>query len=422
MKKSILARGFIGSVASLLGVVAVGCSGEVMDEATAGNGEIGSVAEALTVNSPLSSKVTLAQSRIRAALCQIKDTDSDDVYTIMAGGQLLNSSKAATNTIISSLEGDAAYVTAAATLSASHFDAVAIQHPSDPTKCLVTGGRVDGSTVTNKVDEIKFDNGAIVVTPRADMQVARAKHQLSICNGKLIAFGGENGSATPLRDIEVSAASPYSAAWTNTANALAVARTDFALVKDGANDRYVAAGGLGASLTLLDTYELIEPTSCTPASTLINSPVLADQVQGNFGVFDQTVSATETQFFFAGGSDGAALETTGNVIEVDWSNNIVSNVRTETITGTRNPVLVPIATGQTMIVGGQNVAGTAAVDAVQQWVSGDLDSSPGTMSVPRFSPGAFFVASHGKVFVSSGERIGSASPADKPLTTEDITP
>lgn len=200
MKKSLFASGFIGAVASLLGVVAVGCSAET----GAPEAEIGSTEQAIGLNLTESYDVAAYNAKFPA-------------YIKLASGDLLvvggydASSGSATNKIRKvSYNSGTSTVTwsrflsgggSEVTLNTGRGEAEIAEIPGQSGKYLVVGGRTgDGGTRLASAEIIDTTGTNLVVTAVTDtLASVRVNFGLTKCGDHLLISGGdENGASSKL--------------------------------------------------------------------------------------------------------------------------------------------------------------------------------------------------------------------------------
>lgn len=372
MKTTTVARGFIGAVASLLGVVAVGCSSEPLSPEEAA--EIGVTSQALSVatgtvmpNSPANS------DRQFAASCIINDnTASGGVnYMLVLGGY----DSAGTTALADGWLYDGTNWT--------HTDAVSnpdialvtprgqakmIQVPGAPNKCLLVGGTTTlNGTAVDKVDLVTFTNGVLTVAPVAKLNDGRKHFALSTCGSKVIVFGGIDDNGAITRSVETWATTDTNSAntWSgNFSTQLDTERYDFGLARDvvSSNDVYVLAGGRSSG-GVISSIELIQSSSsCTSFTTTVGGNSLGTVRVGNV-VFPKATgqSASASVYVSAAGfKPGTApnLPTATDDLTVDWTATPPTVSRAagafSLSLGTHSPALVALASGNFMLVGGND--------------------------------------------------------------------
>jgi hypothetical protein len=458
MKTTTVARGFMGAVASLLGVVAVGCSADGGWEGAAGEGEIGSVEQALSGTAPVKATVadisgididpntggTQAPVREFAGHCVIND-DGVDKLAVFGG---FNAAGAALDDIlIFDPSGTPSWtrlpVAAGTKLTQARGSLKGIQLPSDDSKCLIVGGESTnlGGTTYTTVEELSVSSGTFTVTAKDPLNVARAKHELQVCGNNIIAVGGEQAGAVFTSDsVEI-----YNVAgnqWdTNSTTSgdienLGQGRYDFAMAKDDSNDRYVVGGGNNAGGVLLRTVEVFtSANSCTDMDVKA-FPLTERLGTARDGLVAHIKPGSSSVFaFLAGNAAGTASAAVDEVSVTSWTANsqtISTNTSPSgyTLTATAYPMLATDlgATPETyMLVGGESVPGTTtfATNAIQEWdsmgspdqfLTASLSGSGRTHGVAAYLPSA------NRVITATGVSI--ASPGTKTFLTsaDQITP
>lgn len=195
MKTTTVARGFIGAVASLLGVVAVGCSADVMDEATAGNGEIGSVAQAIGIEVDEAGFSNFASAFMGSAN---KDSDEQLVaggYSTKAGN-VISTIRLIDYTASSSPDGanfqkvlngvtEKTLITARAELKMAPI-------PGHSGVFLAVGGQTSttGNVLLNTAEVINLNNNTVIAVTDT-LSSVRSRFGLTKCGDKLLVASGE---------------------------------------------------------------------------------------------------------------------------------------------------------------------------------------------------------------------------------------
>lgn len=401
MKKSLVARGFIGAVASLLGVAAVGCSAESGDYAET---EVGSTSEALSVlaapSNPvdLSSNVNDDQRAQFSSSCAFKFTPSGGSvrsFFVKAGG--FNAAGTTATSKIWMLErGGAAWVTQAATLTTARGQAQSYQ--LDDTHCAVIAGsdQLDATgTPLATVDLLTLNtSGAtpvVNVTTLGSLATARSDFKVTTCadsNGDkhIVVVAGRDASAgtqeiatievsRKLSDVIANAAS----LWRTTTTSLPQGVYDFGLDKTTGNEYMVAAGDTGSGA--VSKIQLFTLTTITQ-----NSIVYCDLPDANH-VKDATTNvgsslkgnevhydAVNSKFLVGFGIDTGAAALFGGKL---FTTNFGAVPYTATFSANANPpagayrpVKVRTDANTAMFMGGSNAAITASLASVQEYGSG----------------------------------------------------
>ena len=439
MKKSLVARGFIGAVASLLGVVAVGCSAEGYDD-----GQVASQSQNLGNAAPSVTTTGIAQftpdsestagqqdpNVLHAATCKIWNSDHYDL--VVAGGFKDNgSSHAALDKIFvyNPVANSWTWLGASSgpALHVARGDLQGIPLPDDNTKCAFVGGATSYTSAlkgvaSKAVDILTVSGGSYTIANGTDLNTARSNFALSTCGNQLIAFGGQD-NGTRLASVEYSNNSSASAAWTNTTG-LTTARMDFAFAKKPGEDKYLIAGG-DFSGGVSKQVTLITASSCATTVTNLALSGTSQLTVARSG--SVAFSITGDDFFVAGGANGSSVAV-ANVDKVSvsaWTGTPAAAVAADTAlnTATYQPTLVQSYSGTNpafMLIGGLDAPLSASgnsVAKVMQWqkLYGWHNATP----VTRYAGGAQEL--DGAVYIASGGSV--ASGVDTKITTnEGVTP
>lgn len=421
MKTRSIARGIVGSVAALLGVMAAGCSADV---APGSEAEIGSAAEPLTlVGSKDSIDVqNTAKARAFAASCVLHDSTGNKDYLMIAGG--LSAAGTVTNDVFlldPTKAANAQWLTKT-TFTTGRSHAKAIQNPGNSGQCIMTGG-LDGSgnaitsnptvrvSIVNTLGVISLsvDDSAAHLDTGTDKFEPRGKFELLPCGSKIIAIGGVNAGSTPLAGgsstptVQIWKDNGNSSFWTNathdvmgtaTLTDLGVPRFDMGAVKDPSANNYMVAGGaLSSGRTGRIEFLKVGTTgtdTCDPAKvtrTLLadaNGTRLSSPIEGNKLIPEGT---TDT-FLSVAGYDGSAIPTATEALSVTWSTPTAS-VAAGSVSlptgGAHLPSLVFVPQSSTshryLLVGGDDPSSSnAAIGRVQEFIIDPTSSATGSFS------------------------------------------
>lgn len=476
MKTRSIASGFVIGIASLLGVVAQGCSAETGQGAEQ---EIGKTESALGASNTLAVAAGMAMDDAthgvdtdgntagvqvmnygikHAASCAIHDGTANKDYFVVAGGI------SSTGTVL-----DDIYVldltaspnqwtllevaNASKHLTHARLDLAAMQVPGDTSKCVFVGGSSSllGAALAD-VDELHVDNGAWTITARTSLNTARARFGLSACEGgsKFVAVGGvDNGSI--VSSIEVSRSYAPASAWneytsTSPLRELDTGRYDFGFAKDPGNDRYIVAGGHASLADQDDTVEVITTSTltidgetnrtCVPAVTHITSTnLLSSAIEGNVAFPEGTAN----EFVVTAGvkvvTGTPTLQQDVDIVTVTWGSPSTISVSTTSSAlpfGAYRPNLVNTTLGSPiayqLIGGGSSLSGSplapsASVGKVQEYQSGFGTNGwrSANLGDARYASASAFVSATGKVYAATGQKTFGGSPV-YPLSLEVITP
>lgn len=432
MKTRSIARGIVGSVAALLGVMAAGCSAET--GAPGDEAQIGSTAEALQ-SIPNSG---LTDYRVqKAGSCRFYDSTNSKEYVAMFGG--IDSSTAVTSRVIMAPDvaspNDTWAVQTAMTNARHSVKTIQI---SD-TLCAVIGGysNVAGTAGVTDVEIYELTSGNPATIARSSniiplaLPTARGGHEVQVCkdtNNKLhaVVAGGVNtvgGSVTKiaisddLSKVKSGSVSGWSA-WTEAASpALLAGRTEFGFGKNESANQYIVTGGKvpgGSNYT--STIELFTlDSSCSSLSlgraklnsNHANNADLSVAVRGLVSPYEGTA---DTFLATAGIQDNSGTPQltalSDKIVVNDWTNKYVTITSSFSALNTQTylPTLVMSAASQAkfMLAGGSNADGTASIGVAQQYATGSGFTNKLTLATNSFAPAAAFLSTNGKVVVASG--------------------
>lgn len=313
MKKSLVARGIIGAVASLLGVAAVGCGADGFDEGAAGEGEIRSTSQALTVTGNADADIQFFGS-VKLDSSILNADSHADALELIAGGIKLDGSLSTKIAVYDSENDTLTQLRNAANdadivLPAGLAEPVIAQIPGETLAYLITGGRTvkDGAvSATSYVLKLAL-NGSSQIASAALHTVAgpsgtvlpsgrvfshkSIKQCGSAANKKLIAFGGTTSSSgwqsmsslSSTSDIMVftyDATTPANSDWnalkdtvTPTANTVKLRTTrgypEVFDVDATNHDEFFIGGGLGTGVNARSTVDRIVVNSSCVATNAV---------------------------------------------------------------------------------------------------------------------------------------------------------
>lgn len=447
MKTTTVARGFIGAVASLLGVVAVGCSADSgWDEASAGNGEIGSVEQAI-VEADVDNNAPAATIGAGVAfhnVCNVNSLadGSGTWYSIVIAGQTGAGTFSNNAYLIdgSTVRGPFALPTGL-TSGTSKFPAITRQN--DKREC-VFGGGTNGSNLTQVAKATYTTSGgnpALTITQAGSLPTAVSDHSVAYCGNKSLVFMGGNAGISDMYVWNGTLNSDAGPTGTTalvtlkqndgtTVQTLNNARTRLAVVSVD-NLRFALAGGegSGSALQSAEGFIVVDDASlgCKMASSgrFTAASMLGtgrfDLVAYHENADDATISGTPHDrdlVTFVGGDTGVAGVKTETVLRFDWTaKTIVQVSETDEVNtfglsvaaarpaiGVKNPGSNAIA----HVVGG--IDASTAIKHYQEndsapWSAVDEDKDNNAL-LRREGVAAIFNPSANKIFVFGG-RDGS---------------
>jgi hypothetical protein len=378
MKTTTVARGFIGAVASLLGVVAAGCSAGVADEASAGNGEIGSVEQAIGLAGrsapgfdalfPVS--ITLA---------------SGDMF--VAGGYDSASGNLAGN-VAKIFDGAnpgtwVAPANASTTLPTATGEASIIKLPG-VNQFLIVGGqdRLDKSTATYRNQAAIYDETNDLIVATGSMVTGSSNMPLVQCgSSKVLAVGGRTGSGSVSGKLEVFTpnATPANGTWAaledvnNNPVTLATPRTYHGAVALDSTHVLVFAGEDAAG-NVLKSVELITfDSNCDNATIAAKNDMPLEITQFAFA----KGPSTSRSVIVAGGSSNLANSRTETYLYDNPTSDTWTTLASTLNAGAVLPVITTLTANTFKIVGGTDAPiGTGNEDSMTQVQ--DIDLSVGT--------------------------------------------
>jgi hypothetical protein len=463
MKTTTVARGFLGAVASLLGVVAVGCSGDMADEATAGNGEIGSVEQAIS-SGVLNSNRDLANAltsgggpltpdpvgRAGSASCVVNHNGVEKM--LLVGGETTIGSTVTAEAFLFDPTANSANGEWRQTGSVGTARAFgkAIQNPVDSTQCIFVGGHNAAGTMLNNVDIYDVDTGTWTAqTSGKELDETRANFALVKCSTqKLLAIAGGIGS-TRRSSIELWDSTN---GFQDTGEDLSDARYDFGIGNYTDNKRWAVAGGNAASSgQFSDRVDAIKATldengECTDV-VVGNLAALALDEEDRFSLTEGrngnlvmptnvTPSASSEEFMVILGDASSALAATYEKFTVDWtasplqvvsvpaSNPLVSTLTNPPALASK-PLLVRMNT-TLAIVGGESHTGVPLANTIAEYVptNSAFDNFDATTTedlvTDRVDHAAEYLVNTSNVFLFAP--TGRDSGGSLLTSTEKITP
>jgi hypothetical protein len=431
MKTIMQARGFIGAVASLLGVFAVGCGADYGPEGAAGDeAEIGVSEQALSApltagNNPVDkTDGTGGTTDIRkgwASSCVLTATVNNVTadYLIEAGG--IDAGGSPIKQIVVYKKGSNPFVqpnAAGSRLTVASGSGQMVKLSA--TTCAYVGGAdIDDSasaTATANVDllTLSFDvsnNPVITVTNKQSLGQARANFMMGVCtdsnNGKhLWALGGRAG-ATFRDTIEISNTALTS--WASS-TAMQVPRAVFGADIDPTDRGILAGGGKTTGGTRDNTVDVIRlDSNCAFVDTTASTQNLSASLDGNVIAYlstaDKFVSLAGTKVV----SSVNTLATDERVFTVTFNTSPTApsvsktDVASPGYTGTYRPYPIIDDAGELYLVGGSNAAINASIDKVQE----RDHAATGTWDVETANAGIYggvggFLPTHGEIWALSG--------------------
>lgn len=443
MKKSLVARGFIGAVASLLGVAAVGCGADVGPGAAGDSAEIGSTSEALVADT----LDDIPTSRIGAASCVIHDTHANpavDLLVVAGGHDLTPTDRSSINVY----RPGTGWSTLGVSLATARSNLSGMQIPGHTNECVFVGGDVAGtkSKVTDRLT-LNLSTGAfsIASTGTQDLVTARNYFPMLQCGtDKIVAFGGGNNSLevydpasnsgaggwTKHSTVDISPSgtgAPFSGSYTRQA-AVAVgtnASTNFL--------NFAIVGGDDGS-SAVDKVDLIKmPSSCVTSNGNIKATrnAVSLATAREFAVAFQKDPANNDDVLVTAGDSSSASSlnsplSSTEILDVDFTTTFASATKssgTALPAVTRAPKLARLgATGAFYLIGGEDNSGTSSSTqslasvyhynpGVPSWTTETLNDDTSSNVQDRSFHVVEYLGTTGKIFSTAGQRIvnGTAS-------------
>lgn len=447
MKKSILARGFIGSVASLLGVMAVGCGADTgWDEGAAGEGEIGVSEQALTnanvVNQSHNFDNAGADKAVHGSGCEVTDPVSPGTakFMITLGGIENDAGNAFSDDAVLYRPGVGYDANARVAFTDARAFATVITDPSDPQACLAFGGETD-SAVRGQIVKIEVGhngtNYTLTASNAGTLSTARSRLSAVVIGSKVLLMGGftSPGEANASNVIDIwngqtgTTAIPTLKNTSNVAVTLATARGSFAAEKSAQSDRRILLGGgraAGADLNsieaiLLNASDQLASTATTAEDVTDVSPssqtTIGTARNGLMLVYGATISADRETWVFGPGSNLNEVKS----VNVDWSdftnaNNTapVNACTSGSILAVTKPLNVKMASNRFVMVGSTG----SNKNSVQEFNAGactNVTTDSGSNALVT-REGALGALVGGSVYYTAG-RDSSVNPDTYQLTT-----
>ena len=443
MKTRSIARGIVGSVAALLGVMAAGCSADVSDPQS-GEAEIGSTAQAITINS-LTTAFT-GSARWLSGSCMLDDTtdkmvvfggyDSsgnglDDAY-LFTPGTGWTALDAVTDTQTVGGANDPAFDNQ----GRGEVKGIAL----DSHTCLFVGGKATKSGTTMRTQALIVDvNGsAHHQWSQAGAITGRAKFAISKCgSGDIIVVGGHDGTSGDVTPVSGTASIQRRNGATGTtswSSMLALPHLVSAFAFDALSDNkhFAVAGGQDASGPVALVQAFRDSSVNGDCSTLTAVPAVetgaadADELRspsntanvaarlGPVALFtpNHDSDANTDLLYVTGGSIGATLPLDAQPFLVTWTGGSAGiaydnakRVASALPTGTRLPTYAKVSATQAVAVGGEQADSTTALAAtpVNQAQTITVSATP-SISIA----GAQLADTTGSP-ANDGSRLGSAA-------------
>lgn len=382
MKKSLVARGFIGAVASLLGVAAVGCGAATDQEAA----EIGSTEQAI-VSSDVAAGPDLSISGSARNLrehgaCKVTVGGVDFLMT--AGG--IDATPATTKSVFV-LKPGTGWFEFTNVLPTAIAKLQLIQNPrsGEADSCLAIGGVTSptGTTAVNTVTKLTLSlsggNPSAVAAASSGTMTARFDHRVIQCGtDKVLIAGGQSG-ANRLDTLEV---------WDNGSVAtlkdsnndpivLTDPRAQFAIAQEDTTHIGIM-GGFDGTNFLNGMEKIVVTSSC--ALTTNDADDKTDKLSSTLSVARSGLvawrSATNT-FHVAAGDTGSASNVDDVVSNFFASSSVSSGT---TAVAAKSPALAfDPSSGHAFLVGG--VGQNAIQEFDGSWTSVTTDSASATLPV-----------------------------------------
>lgn len=398
MKTRSIASGFVVGIASLLGVIAQGCSAETGSP----EAEIGSTSQAIvTTDVTLGTAMPSSNVLANAASCVI-DNGSGTKYIAFAGGQDASGIKAQAWLF----DGSTYYgpVSFDTNLSTGSMNGAMIARPGHVDQCLYFGGEDASGNKKTGIQLLTFslddnDQPTLTITNAGVLTTARSNHKVVPCGTDSVAvLAGTGASSTILSSIEVwhgqsgtTALPSLKKADESTNVTLNAARTEFAAPSVSAT--HFAVGGGRDSNGKLGSVEAF-----TVKDDLVTTPIgckLADDddsdahytlsdtmtARSSLGSF---LTGTANQIAFVGGDTGSASKKVSK-FTINWTvpaSTTKDSDADDLATATIGPVVVKVPSGNAFALSG-------SVADLQE-----SDATPWTTTTNRTGPVALPIRSN----------------------------
>ena len=434
MKKSLVARGITGIVASLLGVAAVGCSAEPGDYA-----DVETTSQAVTLTP------TLPAGALGVMSCSVHDATLNKDYVLFLGG-VDSTTNAALNTIDAMDTSNNTLVGKGAgqplngkTITARGFGRT-IEVGND---CYALGGTTktdNRAAALTAVTKVHVANNVWTLTA-LNMNVARNDFSIEKCGAsKYIIVGGQD-FGTYLDSIEVF--DPSGASFANVAGTLSDQKSamEFAAL-DSNFDKFVAAGGeINGGLSSKIDVITVSASTCNANQVTVAELVDADnspakltlgtnRAYGVALVHDRASvgAGHKDQFALAAGYNTGLIATVNNLEIANWatpSGRFATNLSNINVS-TAHPEVVYSGTTPFLIGGANNplyASATSSVSAVQSYTglngSDTWTTTAGATALltARYIPSATFATSNSKFYSAGGVLISAGPPVIKTFQT-----
>lgn len=440
MKTRSIARGIVGSVAALLGVMAAGCSADVAPGESA---DIGSTSEALVADT----LDDIPHAHIGAASCVIHDTHANpavDLLVVAGGSDGSND----VNTIEVYRPGTG-WSTLGINLAQARSNLSGMQIPGSSNECIFVGGDAAG-TLKKTTDRLTLNlsTGAFSIASTASQDLVTARNffpMLQCASDKIVAFGGGDNSL----EVYDPAANSGAGGWTKPATTLidqsgggtgspfTGAYKKQAAVAVGTNAsttflNFAIVGGFNGS-NAVSAVDLIKmPSSCSVSSSAhikATPSAVSLATARQLAVAFPKDPANNDDVLVTAGDSSSGLTTplsSTEILDVDFTTTFASATKssgTALPAVTRAPKLARLgATGAFYLIGGEDNSGTSSSKqtlasvyhynpGVPSWTTETLNDDTSSNVQDRSAHVAEYLGTTGKIFSTAGQRIvnGSAS-------------
>lgn len=411
MKKSLFASGFIGAVASLLGVVAVGCSAETGDPGA----QIGSSEQAIGISTTVSGDSYAAYF---PASIKISATEGLVVGGYDSAGNALTTIRKVTYTNSNTTLAYAKYTktvngnTVEITLNDARGEAQIAAIPGQSNKFLIVGGRSsDGGTRLDTAEIIDLSVSPITVTKMTDtLASARVNFKLTPCGNTLLVSGGDSGSAEGKLEVFTFNATHASSTFDPLKNTNAspqdvtlTAPRAFHDVIPASATKLLFVGGedsngpmrkvdvlnlVNSSTCQLNSSSATQTTAATGSGQLPTSNARSRMVIAPVSI---AVSGTTYDYMVLGGTDDGSTAVTTSVL-YDVGTDAFTATSTPATQAHIRPALVEDGAGNWAAVGGLDSSGNSVTNVNYYTGSSTLGTTP-ALSVARQGSAPLFLDS-----------------------------
>lgn len=395
MKTRSIARGIVGSVAALLGVMAAGCSADV---APGDSAEIGSTEQAIS-NTDITSLTAFSAGSGVAHHSACTITIGSDRYVIVAGGQTASAGPTYTSDAqVLKVTGTKAWTRFASKLPAALAFGAMLPDPNDSAACLYFGGEQSNGTKSTAVRKLKLavdgsGNPSTLTASTVATMTGRSHHEIIPCgtsSSKILIAGGV-GALTSLEVYDNGSVSTLveQAGLGGSNVALSTGRSDFAMASVDVN-RIAVFGGKDTNGSDLSSIEVLSlDNDCKTnldGTTAKVSPATLSTARHGLKAFYKSTSSSQDNFMVVAGEAGSTASNVDDEIKITFSDptNVLTSKNDRVANGTNVPQAAAFPAFAIISANRAVLAGGVSQNYVQEdnagtWTSTNVNSSSASL-------------------------------------------